>query len=146
MKILLISIGVILLISCNNQDQSSNEGAGAAGGVVACYSYINNKDTILLKTNLIKDSARGNLMYNLFEKDKNSGTLKGVIKGDLLIADYTFMSEGISSVRQVVFKKAGNKFIEGFGEVEDKGGRMVFKNPGSLNFDHSIVLGEVNCN
>lgn len=146
MKILLISIGVILLLSCNNQEQSSEKGMPVAtGDITKCYSYTNKNDTIMLKTKVVSDLVTGDLVYNFYQKDKNTGTIQGQMKGDLLIADYTFNSEGVSSTRQVIFKKDGNRFIEGFGELEDKAGRMIFKHPDSLNFDHTIVLGEVNC-
>jgi hypothetical protein len=52
------------------------------------------------------------------------------------VADYTFMSEGIQSTRQVAFKKDGNSFIEGYGD---------FKNVDSLNFNTSMKLVEIAC-
>jgi hypothetical protein len=41
-------------------------------------------------------SVVGNLCYRFFEKDKNDGTVIGKLQGDTLIADYTFMSEGVT--------------------------------------------------
>lgn len=55
------------------------------------------------------------------------------------------MSEGVESVRRVAFKKMGNSYLEGYGEMEDKEGKKVFSNPGSLQFNSQVVLSEVNC-
>ena len=135
-----------LVASCNNQPQNSkNNKPPNRTGDLKCYSYINNKDTVLLKTKYTGDSVTGTVVYNFFEKDKNTGTIQGQINDDLLIADYTFISEGMSSVRQVAFKKSGNNFIEGYGDIEDINGKIVFKNIDSLNFNHSMVLKEVDC-
>lgn len=114
--------------------------------VKECYSAIIKKDTISLSLS-VKDSSleEGELYYNFFEKDKNHGTLTGTFKGDTLFADYTFMSEGKSSVREVVFLKKGNAFIEGYGDVEEKGNKTVFKDKKKLSFDGKIVLSKTDC-
>jgi hypothetical protein len=87
----------------------------------------------------------GTLVYNYFEKDKNKGTLQGRMKGELLIADYTFASEGVESVRQVVFKQHGDTFTEGYGEVQVINGKSSFKNLDSLDFGHSFILRKIDC-
>ena len=85
------------------------------------------------------------LAARLFEKDKNTGTIQGNMQDSLLVADYTFMSEGTTSVRQVAFKKTANGFVEGYGDVEDKDGKMIFKNVDSLTFNNTSVLTEIDC-
>lgn len=87
----------------------------------------------------------GTLMYNFFEKDKNTGTIKGEMKGDLLVAEYSFHAEGMESVREVAFKKMGKNFIEGYGESEEKDGKYVFINLDSLKFSNSVLLGPYDC-
>ncbi|SHN67044.1 hypothetical protein SAMN05444395_10462 [Flavobacterium fryxellicola] len=88
----------------------------------------------------------GKLSYNFYEKDKNEGTLIGVLKGDTLVADYTFMSKGISSVRQVVFLRKGNIYVEGYGDVvEVASGKVIFKDIKQLKFDGKSVLSKVDC-
>ena len=101
-----------------------------------CYRYATETDTIILKVIHVGNSITGTLVYSLKEKDKNKGTIQGNMRGDLLVADYTFMSEGIQSTRQVAFKKEGNSFVEGYGD---------FKNLDSLNFNTSMKLVEVEC-
>ena len=112
-----------------------------------CYSAIIKKDTISMslkvKGNLI---ASGKLSYKFFEKDKNEGTLVGEIKGDTLFAEYTFMSEGVSSIREVAFLKKGNTYVEGYGDVvDDNKGKATFKDTKQLKFEGNIVLSKVDC-
>ncbi len=63
-----------------------------------------------------------------------------MIKDSLLVGQYTFMSEGVSSVRETVFGIVPEGLIEGFGDVEERDSMMVFKNMDSLRFDHGMIL------
>jgi len=111
----------------------------------ACYVYIKNRDTVSLSYTLAGNAIAGQLSYNLFEKDKNSGTIAGVIKGDTILADYTALGEGTTSVRQVAFLKKGDQLLEGYGDSEDKGGKTVFKDLHALKFGGSIDLSATDC-
>jgi len=83
--------------------------------------------------------------YCIAGKDKNTGTLQGQVRGDTIFADYTFWSEGKQSVRQVAYLKKDNSLLEGYGDAQEQGGKMVFKNTGALNFGKGVVLQKVNC-
>jgi len=88
----------------------------------------------------------GKMCYaNFDKKDRNMGEIRGVMKGDTIIADYTFISEGINSVRQVVFLKHGDEMVEGFGSVSDDRGRVVYQDLSKLTFDKSVTLKSINC-
>lgn len=143
----LFILGIIGFVSsCNNEKQKSTvEKTTPDAGRLNCYRYIKNKDTVILKMKSANGLVSGTLMYNFYEKDKNTGTIEGKIEGDILFADYTFNSEGVKSVRPVAFKKTGNQFIEGYGETEEHNGKTSFKNKDSLNFDHSITLAPFDC-
>jgi hypothetical protein len=65
--------------------------------------------------------------------------------GDTLIADYTFASEGTVSVREVAFLKKDHVLIEGFGDIEEKAGKSIFKNIATLRFDDKLALRETEC-
>jgi hypothetical protein len=110
-----------------------------------CYTYIKNKDTATLTMISSGPITTGELKYNLYEKDKNTGIFEGELRGDTLIAEYTFNSEGTESVRQVAFLKKGNQLIEGFGDVEEKNSKMMFKDTSKLTFGQSIVFNKVDC-
>ena len=146
LKILIFLCALSLIVSCGSQPQESKEDIASANvSPLVCYRYINKADTIILKTIYVNGFVTGTLVYNLYQKDKYSGTIQGQMKGELLIADFSFFSEGVKSVRQVAFKKKGKNYIEGYGEAENKNGKTTFKDIDSLNFTHSIVLREVDC-
>ncbi|MBC7914455.1 MAG: hypothetical protein H7Y07_10075 [Pyrinomonadaceae bacterium] len=144
----------ISITACNTANQKSESSDSAdntvkddliTGNVSSdCYAYKNNKDSVYMH---FKDSAgliSGNLNYNFYEKDSNKGTINGHMKGDTLVADYTFMSEGVESVRQVAFLKKGTDFVEGYADVEEKNGKMVFKSLDSLKFGN-MALSRAEC-
>lgn len=112
-----------------------------------CYSGTIKKDTMLMNLTIKGNQVtKGKLSYKFYEKDKNEGILVGELRGDTLIADYTFMSEGISSVRQVAFLKKENMYVEGYGDVvDDNKGKVTFKDAKRLKFDGKTVLAKVDC-
>ena len=110
-----------------------------------CYIYTKKRDTARLKVNTENEELTGDLSYNLFEKDSNKGTISGEIKGDTIIAEYIFDSEGMRSTREVVFLKRDGKLYEGFGEVEEKNGKTKFKDRTKLKFGDGIVFSLTDC-
>jgi hypothetical protein len=136
-----------LAVSCiaDEKKDSQAEDTRKQSSQVNCYRYANAGDTILLKLIHMGDSITGTLVYGYKEKDKNRGTFQGNMRGNLLIADYTFQSEGVQSVRQVAFKMEENSFIEGYGDVYSQNGKVQFKNLDSLKFNNSMKLVEIAC-
>ncbi|POY38408.1 hypothetical protein C3K47_03135 [Solitalea longa] len=111
-----------------------------------CYSFIKDKDSVLLRFKMSDDSLiLGTLNYNFYEKDSNKGNVQGMLKGDTLLLDYIFQSEGIESVREVAFLKKGDDFVEGYGETVEKDGRLMFKDHKSLNFNSKVELKPSEC-
>jgi len=113
--------------------------------IKACYRYIANNDTVSLYLDFAGNRVDGTLFYNLYEKDKNEGTIIGEIKGDTIIAEYTFLSEGVTSASEVVFLKRNNHLIQGFGETTTVEGKQVFKKRSTLDFNDSLVLTATEC-
>ena len=142
MKIILCLCSIlVLIVSCDNPGNQDNK----TGNYVSCYSYTGNSDTIILKLLYVGQSITGSLIYNLNGKDKNVGTIQGGMKGDILIADYNFGSEGVSSTRQVAFKKVDDKFIEGYGDIISNDNKTFFRNTDSLHFNENLKLMEIDC-
>jgi len=83
------------------------------------------------------------LHYALAEKDSNKGTITGQVINNILIAEYTFYSEGMKSVRQVAFQIVSDKLVEGYGEMTEDG--THFKNASQLSFDSKMPLDKVAC-
>jgi len=125
--------------------QNSQAAANTPTETQNCYTYVKNKDTILLSTTETGSQVTGNLEYNLDEKDRNTGSVAGIVRGDTLLLNYTFQSEGRQSVRQLAFLKQGNELMEGYAEVEEKADTVVFKDPETLKFSKEMVLEKTGC-
>jgi hypothetical protein len=111
-----------------------------------CYVSSANNSTVKLSFNVNShQEVNGKLSYSLYGKDKNEGTLIGNMKGDTLIADYTFASEGTTSVREVAFLHKDGAFIEGYGETIQANDKVVFKDKKTLKFDAKNALIKVDC-
>ena len=111
-----------------------------------CCAWKSNGSVVEMSFNVNShQEVNGKLSYNLVGKDKNEGTLIGNMKGDTLIADYTFNSEGVSSVREVVFLQKDGSFIEGYGDVVDANNKVSFKDKSKLKFDAKNTLVKVDC-
>lgn len=136
---------IVLMISCTDAKEKAK--IVERDDAVKCYQYAKDKDTINLKITLDGDSITGSLVYNLHEKDNNKGTVMGRRSGDFIIADYTFESEGVSSIRQVAFKKDDDGYVEGFGDVsvDNENKRATFKHLDSLTYTNGLKLKEVDC-
>lgn len=109
-----------------------------------CYAYAA-QDTVYLTLTSTPPTATGNLIYHYAGKDRNRGTLRGTLARDTLRADYTFTSESVASVREVVFVKRGAGWSEGYGPVAERAGKTVFQHPHQLKFDTLITLKPVQC-
>ncbi len=148
-KILVLALVSVLFFSCKKDEEIVvDENPKSQVQEVAtkeCYEYVQGNDTVQANLLVQSNDVSGELTYKLFEKDKNSGAIIGTIHGDTLNAEYTFMSEGTSSVRQVVFLRKNKSLVEGFGESEEKEGKMVFKDKRKLNFSENMVLNEISC-
>jgi len=150
-SILLLIAITGLLTACQNkspeQKIDSLATAPDTAAVVdkACYAYIKNKDTASLSLKKAGNAVSGELDYNFYEKDKNSGTITGMIKGDTILADYTFNAEGTSSVREVIFIKKGDQLAEGYGPMEDKGGKTVFTDKAKIKFGDFVSFSPIPC-
>lgn len=111
-----------------------------------CYTSRLNGNIVALSFNVNShQEVNGTLSYNITGKDKNEGTIVGNMKGDTLIADYTFSSEGVSSVREVVFLQKDGAFIEGYGDVTDSNDKVTFLDKKKLKFDAKNTLIKSDC-
>ncbi|MCJ8163401.1 hypothetical protein MKJ04_01005 [Pontibacter sp. E15-1] len=130
-------LGFALLAGCQpSADKQPVAEETTHSSVTSCYQYLQGNDTVslrLVQTGLL---VTGDLTYNLFEKDKNRGTIKGAFAGDTLFADYTFQSEGMESVREVAFLKQNSALAEGYGEIKEIDGKMRFTDKSQLSFEH----------
>jgi hypothetical protein len=147
------AVAVILLLSCNSNTTQS--GTAQKNEVIksvtvtepaACYAMMKDKDKVLLHITITENKVTGDLVYSFFEKDKNTGTINGEMKGDTLFAEYTFMSEGKESNRLVVFLKNGSEFREGYGKINITTGLPDFSDKAAIKFEDNVVLKKTACN
>ena len=161
MKIIYLGVTTLALLSCADHQErrtaDENSGtvhAGATDTIVSsgevvnlegCYEQVVLRDTATLYLNVIGKDVTGKLVYNRYEKDDNSGSLKGELKEGRIHADYIFQSEGQTSSRAVVFQIRDTLLLEGLGEVEERGGKVVFRKPDRLQYDSIHPFVKVPC-
>lgn len=149
-KITIVIFIIIFLSACmdttNEQQNYSDSRTQTVEAGENCYAFNNGKDSIKMSILINDNKAKGNLNFNYYEKDANRGTFSGTLNGDTLWANYTFVSEGIESKREVVFLKQENNWIQGYGNVMEKNGEFVFTNHNDIRFDNNFVLEKVECN
>ena len=146
--ILLVVIGFFVY-------QSSNKGpaepivqapvANNVENVLGCYIANLAKDvyTLNIKTQ-VGANVTGTLAFKNFEKDSSGGTFVGTYQNGTLLGDYSFASEGMNSVLQTIFKKSGNTFIRGYGEMNATGDRFADLN--KITFDpNQIFISSTDC-
>ncbi len=145
-------IAILVLVSCKGPKEDSPIEVALSPNAehleeinTECFQYFGEKDTVRLMTLTIGTKVTGTLDYAIFKKDKNSGFIKGEIRENLMIAEYTFMSEGDSSKRQVVFQKTDEGWKEGYGEMKTVDDIPVQVNIDSLDFSHQITLAPIPC-
>ena len=153
---LVLFLAAIIIASCNNEPKKSTETTTAEDTAKtvenkimipasSCYSSTTGKDTVTLKVEVFPNVVTGKLSYKFYEKDSNKGLFDGQLHGDTLLADYKFMSEGKLSTRQVIFLIKNNMATEGYGNMEEKNGKMVFKDIKGVSFGKGLILKKVEC-
>jgi hypothetical protein len=143
MKKNLFLVSVFLSVACGNKSAntsttgesthaSSNDTIVTTAPVVltGCYQMIMKNDSGWLNLTVNDSVVTGDLT----EKDSNTGTINGVVRDNMIYADYIFESEGMSSVREVIFKISGDTLIQAFSDLVEKNGKMVFSNTTNLQY------------
>lgn len=136
----------LLLISIAGCTSSVSEKAATDSAIIqtetstrisnpqGCYAWQSGKDSAALSIQVSGNNITGTLSYDLFEKDSNKGSIKGSLKDDVIVADYTFQSEGMTSVREVIFKIDGETLVEGYGDIDVEGDTVRFKSKTDLEY------------
>ncbi|MFA5652224.1 MAG: hypothetical protein WC933_02570 [Candidatus Paceibacterota bacterium] len=133
MSLVLIIIGTFIYI---NKDNIVNK-ITTAENIKGCYVAHLANDVYSLKVSTQDgENVEGTLVIKNAEKDSSSGPIKGTYKNGILYADYTFLSEGTTSVGDVIFKKVGDGFLRGYGNTE--GGVRLIDIPNVI-YDSSYV-------
>lgn len=157
MKNCLCLFSIVFLFACNNNTKEDAEvivskdttedvtNRSTATNLDGCYISVFKRDSANLYISMNKNDVSGTLNYKLYEKDSNTGTISGQYKNSLIIVNYTFQSEGVSSTREVVFKVANGGLLEGHGEFEMKGDTAKFKDISQLIYPEEYRFIKTKC-
>jgi hypothetical protein len=89
--------------------------------------------------------VNGSLSYNIYQKDRNDGTLQAELAGNIISGWYLFKSEGVISVRQVSWKINADDLWPAIGEMIQKNDTAMFVQPDKLQYDSSRPFKKVPC-
>lgn len=140
---------VLTVLSCKDSKEKSREDTSDMPDDTAsilqngCYAYKGNGSEIRFEITETGNEVSGKLTYAFLEKDRNSGTFKGQVRGNKLMGNYTFLSEGKESTRQIAFQIEDGQLIEGYGQLSADG--TAFKDPNDLQYNAQMPLSLTDC-
>jgi hypothetical protein len=102
--------------------------------VSGCYMRVLDRDTLVATLTEKGDSIYGKLSFDNYQKDGSSGTVNGLVEGDIIKLIYSFRSEGMKSVMEVYFKKDSSGIIRGVGEMNAKGDTAYYTKPATIEY------------
>jgi hypothetical protein len=137
--IALIIIGTIVYAKRNPVSIPSQVSQTPSNPIIGCYIAHLSKDVYSLT--IISQHGKnvtGTLDFKNFDKDSSSGTFAGTYKNGILLGEYSFSSEGMNSVTQVIFKKQGFDFVRGYGPLDANG--THFTDLSAITYNQSAVF------
>lgn len=153
----LLFFSALALFACGEKkasnSTSSNTSAVAASVLpLHCYKWESadgSKMLLRITEAASATSIRGSLEIAIAEKDANKGTFSGSLQqnGALLVAEYTFMSEGAQSRRTEVFlrNEKGDSYILGTSPIDPATGLPDVRDLSKVEFDPSMSLNVAPC-
>ncbi len=148
----------MIVCSCNQSEttedpdahtthtNSENDGSMSSIGLYAgCYQMAKGRDSGFLRIEISDSTVTGTLVYAWWEKDRNEGTVSGVLRDSLLLLDYRFQSEGTTSVREEIFRVSNKTLLPAYGAVTEKNGKMVFQDVHELSFNENFPFTKTDC-
>lgn len=155
---------LVLFISCNEADEKttttdvststdttnpaspSSPAPNDPGTPVSnCFLRVTGRDSLRLSYTTNANSITGKMMYDNYQKDGSWGTVKGTINGDTLKTWYDFESEGMRSVRRIIFKMENERLLPATGEFIVRGDSSLYADESRLEFGKEGALQKVDC-
>lgn len=132
--IILIAVGGLAYYYSGEKPVEETPGVTQTESVLGCYVATLSKDVYSMKVSA-QDGKKvnGTLVFDNFEKDSSHGTFSGTYENGILLAEYSFASEGMDSKMQVIFKKVGNDFVRGYGPLNEDG--TTFSDMSQIQYD-----------
>ncbi|OWY21156.1 hypothetical protein C7N43_10855 [Sphingobacteriales bacterium UPWRP_1] len=127
----------------NNTAATPPQSAATTTTDTLCFETKSGKDVFSLQLVINGNSVSGNLAFKYYEKDSAYGTLTGTIQNNLIVADYNYTIEGSNQVEVVEFKLEPGKISRKIGELTEKDGKLVLKNPNAAPY--SEMFTKITC-
>ena len=99
-----------------------------------CYALYVQKDVTAVQIIMDGDKVSGYMEWAPNEKDGGRGFIVGTKSGNIITADWTYMIEGSKNTEQIMLKLDGDKLSKAAGELVDKKGKLVLKNPAKVKY------------
>lgn len=123
-----------IIVSCNSKDKN--------GYKKVFYRAVNDKDTAILALNISDNRFFGRYEISYYKTGKDSGDVRGDIKGDTFRGDFHFISNGGSWKRiPIALLKKQNKLILGNGIIGTYMSLPCFIS-GTLNYNNPKFVFE----
>ena len=93
----------------------------------------------MLRLTALAPAVQGRFTFMAADhSDGTDGTLRGMLRGDTLLADYWLNLEATGLAAPVAFRRWGSGWVEGWGDITPRGdGTFAFTRPAALRFgDH----------
>lgn len=115
-------------------------------GIAGCYMRVRGRDTLAADLQQTGNTITGKLTYDNYQKDGSTGSVIGVVEGDIVKLTYSFQSEGMNSVMDVYYKVSGSDLVPATGTMDMRGDTTYFTDPASLQYNNEDRLLKVGCN
>ncbi len=112
-----------------------------------CYQRISGRDTLFISMIIDGSEVTGRVFDNFYEKDDSRGTISGSFDttSQLIYLWSHFISEGVSSYRQLIYRREGDSLVPGSGDEIHDGDSAYLKNPDTLEFNTEFKLTKIIC-
>jgi len=149
-KIALYCSFILALSACKSKtsETQTTDGATANTDTVAtatkpaketlCFEEKIGKDLTTVRLTIDGNNVTGSMEWLPWEKDQARGTLLGKKNGNEIIADYEYMIEGSNQLEEKIFILEGDKLLVKSGELEDKNGKLILKNPAQATVGQTL--------
>lgn len=140
--VLVILLGIVFIILKKPKENPVAE----IPNIVGCYILQQDKNVYTLALQAQNGpSVAGTMHYDNFQFDDSSGVFVGNYENSILLGNYSFSSEGMNSVRQLIWKRSGNDFVEGSGDYTTVANKQIFVNPNSVTWNKDRTFVQSPC-
>lgn len=152
-----IVLFTITFMACNNHadkriatktDSMSNQDTVVVNSnknITGCYIQVIQKDRILASLQQEGNQVTGTLLFDNYEKDGSTGTVRGRREGNILQLKYAFQSEGTNSVMDVFFKIKDDQLVRGIADMKTKGDTVYFADPSQVTYPPTGIMHKIPC-